>query len=176
MAKKKIKKPVSKRVAKTPRTTRATLEQRNETLGQDAPKPRKPRAKKPKVVTTTEPAIETVWNTGSAKEFLADTAATVPASGSVFIANYPEQRVEFTKVSVPSRLDYLDEIKPENWTSVIKGFHADISKWFDEAADRPIEKLKEFAFDHPLTFAIAFCTVLTGVTIAAAAAMRYFRW
>lgn len=176
MAKKKIKKPVSKRVAKTPRTTRATLEQRNERLGQDAPKPRKPRTKKPKVVTTTEPAVETVWKSGSAEEFLADTAATVPASGSVFIANYPEQRVEFTKVSVPSRLDYLDEIKPENWTSVIKGFHADISKWCDEVVDQPIEKIKEFAFNHPLTFAITFCTAFTGVVIAAAAVARYFRW
>ena len=172
MAKKKIKKPVSKRVAKTPRTTRATLEQRNELLGQDAPKTRKPRTKKPKVVTTTEPAIETVWKTGSAEEFLADTAA----SGPVFVPNYPEQRVEFTKVHVPSKLDYLDEIKPETWTSAIKELHADISKWCDEVADQPIEKIKEFAFNHPLTFAITFCTALTGVVIAAAAVARYFRW
>lgn len=172
MAKKKIKKPVSKRVAKTPRTTRATLEQRNELLGQDAPKTRKPRTKKPKVVTTTEPAIETVWKTGSAEEFLADTAA----SGPVFIPNHPEQRVEFTKVHVPSRLDSMDDTKTETWTSAIKELHGDISQWFSEVGERPIEKLKEFAFEHPLTFAITFCTALTGVAIAVAAVMRYFRW
>lgn len=173
MAKKKTtKKPVSKRVAKAPRTTRASLEQRNETLGRDTPKPRKPRAKKPKVVTTTEPAIETVWNTGSAKEFLSDTAA----NGPVFIPTYSEQRVEFTKVNVPTRLDYMDDIRTETWTSAIKELHGRISSWFSEVGERPIEKLKEFAFEHPLTFAITFCTVLTGVAIAAAAAMRYFRW
>jgi len=176
MAKKKTKKPVSKRVAKTPRTTRATIEQRNEMLGRDTPKPRKPRTKKAKVVTTTEPAIETVWKAGSAEDFLADTAVSVPASGSVFIANYPEQRVEFTKVHVPSRLDDMDNKQTETWTSAIKELHGNISKWFDEAADRPIEKLKEFAFEYPLTFAIVFCTALTGVAISAAAAVRYFRW
>lgn len=172
MAKKKIKKPVSKRVAKTPRTTRATLEQRNETLGRDTPKPRKPRTQKPKVVTTTEPAIETVWKAGSAEEFLADTVT----SGPVFIPNHPEQRVEFTKVHVPSRLDDMDTKQAETWTSAIKELHGNISKWFDEAADRPFEKVKEFAFEHPLTFAITFCTALTGVAIAVAAAARYFRW
>lgn len=172
MAKKKIKKPVSKRVAKTPRTTRATLEQRNERLGQDAPKTRKPRTQKPKVVTTTEPAIETVWKAGSAEEFLADTAA----SGPVFIPTYSEQRVEFTKVHVPTRLDYMDDSKTETWTSAIKKLHGRISNWFSEVGERPIEKLKEFAFEHPLTFAITFCTVLTGVAIAVAAAARYFRW
>lgn len=172
MAKKKIKKPVSKRVAKTPRTTRATLEQRNETLGRDTPKPRKPRTQKPKVVTTTEPAIQTVWKAGSAEEFLADTAT----SGPVFIPNHTEQRVEFTKVHVPSRLDDMDTEQAETWTSAIKKLHGDISQWFSEVGERPIEKLKEFAFEHPLTFAITFCTALTGVAIAVAVAARYFRW
>lgn len=169
MAKKKIKKPVNKRVAKTRRTTRATLEQRNERLGQDAPKTRKPRTPKPKVVTTTEPAIETVWKTGSAEDFLANTA-----NGPVFIPNYPEQRVEYTKVS---RSSFVDDIAP--WNSAFKVMSESTSKVFNvvtHGSVRRFEKVKEFAFDHPLTFAITFCTTLTGVAIAAAAAARYFRW
>jgi len=168
MAKKKIKKPVSKRVAK-PRTTRATLEQRNEALGQPAPKPRKPRTMKPKVVTTTEPAIETVWKAGSAEDFLANTA-----NGPVFIPNYPEQRVEYTKVL---RSSFVDDIAP--WNSAFTVMCECTSKVITVVTHgfvRGFQKVKEFAFDHPLIFGIGFCVALTGVAVAVATAARYFRW
>jgi hypothetical protein len=158
MAKKKIKKPVSKRVKKT-----------------DIPKVRKPRVKKPKSVVTTEPAIKTVWSEGSVNDFLADVGA-VPTPVPTHADTPLVPPVEYTKISVPSRLNYLDDLEKSNsWTSAIKELHGDISKWCDEVSDNPIEKIKEFAFNHPLTFAITFCTAFTVVVVAAAAAMRYFR-
>lgn len=159
MAKKKITKPVSKRVKKT-----------------DAPKVRKPRAKKPKSVVTTEPAIKTVWSEGSVNDFLADVGA-VPTPAPTHADTPLVPPVEYTKISVPSRLDYLDDSeKPNSWTSAIKELAEDSSAWLDNFTDGQFEKLKNFAFNHPLLFAIAFCTALTGVAIGVAAAMRYFRW
>jgi hypothetical protein len=155
MAKKKITKPVSKRVKKT-----------------DAPKARKPRAKKPKSVVTTEPAIKTVWSEGSVNDFLADVGAVPTQVDTPLVPP-----VEYTKISVPTRLDDLDySEKPNSWTSAIKELAEDSSAWLDNFTDGQFEKLKNFAFNHPLLFAIAFCTALTGVAIGVAAVMRYFRW
>jgi hypothetical protein len=154
MAKKKIKKPVSKRVKKT-----------------DAPKVRKPRAKKPKSVVTTEPAIKTVWSEGSVNDFLADVGA---APSQVDAPLVPP--VEYTKMRVPTRLDYLDDSQKSNsWISAITEMADRTTDWLDDAVVARFDKLKTFAFDHPLVFAIAFCTALTGIAISVAAVMRYFR-
>ena len=159
MAKKKITKPVSKRVKKT-----------------DAPKARKPRAKKPKSVVTTEPAIKTVWSEGSVNDFLADVGA-VPTPAPTHADTPLVPPVEYTKISVPSRLDYLDDSeKPNSWISAIKEFADRTTDWVDDAFAARFDKLKTFAFDYPLVFAIAFCTALTGIAIGVAAVMRYFRW
>jgi hypothetical protein len=155
MAKKKIKKPVSKRVKKA-----------------DAPKVRKPRAKKPKSVVTTEPAIKTVWSEGSVNDFLADVGAAPTHVDTPLVPP-----VEYTKISVPTRLDYLDDSeKPNSWISAIKDFANRTTDWVDDAFAARFDKLKTFAFDYPLVFAIAFCTALTGIAICVAAVMRYFRW
>jgi hypothetical protein len=155
MAKKKIKKPVSKRVKKT-----------------DAPKVRKPRAKKPKSVVTTEPAIKTVWSEGSVNDFLADVGATPTQVDAPLVPP-----VEYTKISVPTRLDDLDySEKPNSWISAIKEFADRTTDWVDDVFAARFDKLKTFAFDYPLVFAIAFCTALTGIAIGVAAVMRYFRW
>jgi len=155
MAKKKITKPVSKRVKKT-----------------DAPKSRKPRAKKPKSVVTTEPAIKTVWSEGSVNDFLADVGAAPTQVDTPLVPP-----VEYTKISVPTRLDDLDySEKPNSWVSAIKEFADRTTDWVDDAFAARFDKLKTFAFDYPLVFAIAFCTALTGIAIGVAAVMRYFRW
>jgi hypothetical protein len=154
MAKKKIKKPVSKRVKKT-----------------DAPKVRKPRAKKPKSVVTTEPAIKTVWSEGFVNDFLADVGA---APSQVDAPLVPP--VEYTKMRVPTRLDYLNNSeKPNSWISAITEMADRTTDWLEDAVVARFDKLKTFAFDHPLVFAIAFCTALTGIAISVAAVMRYFR-
>lgn len=180
MAKKKIKKPVSKRVAK-PRTTRATLEQRNETLGQ--PKARKPRAKKIKQdaveVTITEgPATQ--WVSGSADDFLDDNhpqvvskvvswvsstepaAPSIPTSGSVFIPNYPNQKVEFTKVNKNGWADAAGEVYDDFICKMQKSEFT--------------TTIRDFAFAHPLIFGIAFCTGILCVLTVTAVAARYFGW
>ena len=155
MAKKKITKPVSKRVKKT-----------------DAPKARKPRAKKPKSVVTTEPAIKTVWSEGSVNDFLADVGAVPTQVDTPLVPP-----VEYTKISVPTRLDDLDySEKPNSWISAIKEFADRTTDWVDDVFAARFDKLKTFAFDYPLVFAIAFCTALTGISIGVAAVMRYFRW
>ena len=155
MAKKKITKPVSKRVKKT-----------------DAPKARKPRAKKPKSVITTEPAIKTVWSEGSVNDFLADVRAAPTQVDAPLVPP-----VEYTKTRVPTCLDYLDDSeKPNSWISAITEMADRTTDWLEDAVVARFDKLKTFAFDHPLVFAIAFCTALTGVAIGVAAVMRYFRW
>ena len=117
---------------------------------------RKPRAKAIPVITTTESADFTL-----SAPIVSPPVPTVP-------------QVEFTKIDYPSRLDYLDEqVVPP---SKIKQVFNDISKWLDEASEKSFEKLKDFAFNHPLAFAISFCTVLTAVAVCVAAAMRYLRW
>lgn len=143
MPKKKIKKPVSKRVRKnTPKAAR------------------KPRAKKPAVITTTEPVMNTLMREDRVQEFLTDVGAVPP--------------VEYTKISFPTRLDDMDT--KEDTISKIKQISNNISKWWTGLAESSFEKLKDFAFDYPLVFAISFCTVLCAVAVGVAAAMRYFRW
>jgi len=188
MAKKKTKKPVSKRVSK-PRTTRATLEQRNEALGQ--PKTRKPRAKKIKQdsveVTITEgPATQ--WVSGSADDFLDDNhpqvvskvvswvpseeaswvsstepaAPSIPTSGSVFIPNYPDQKVEFTKVNKNGWVDAAGEVYDDFICKMQKSEFT--------------TTVRDFAFAHPMIFGIAFCTGILCVLTVTAVAARYFGW
>ena len=162
MAKKKIKKPVSKRVKKT-----------------DAPKARKPRAKKPESVVTTEPAVKTLWREGSVEEFLADyenhgrPCPTVVSQVAAWTPPAPELPKSGSYPAVPVEVE---------WTRVSK------NGWMDSAAelyDDFISKMKksdystkvlEFAFAHPLIFGIAFCTALASVAIGVAALARYFRW
>ena len=173
MAKKKIKKPVSKR------TTRATLDERNKRLGKtDAPKTRKPRAKKPESVITTEPAVKTLWREGSVEEFLADHADhddhdhRNPSMVS-WTPPAPEIPKSGSHPAVPVEVE---------WTKVSD------NGWFDAAAelyDDFISKMKksdyttkvfEFAFSHPLIFGISFCAALTAVAVGVAMLARYFRW
>lgn len=157
MAKKKTtKKPVSKRVAKAPRTTRATLDERNETLG-------KRRGRKPAVTVTTEPAVETVM------------AETVPAA-PVFIPNYPEQKVEYTPV--PTQYWDIDE-KPEKkgfFTSVVDGI-AKVKYWFTGTRKSdPVRQYSNWAFNHPMLFGIGLSALLCAVAAGVAAAFRYLKW
>jgi len=149
MAKKKItKKPVSKR------TTPDTLDERNERLGKtDAPKPRKPRAQKPKPVITTEPAINTVWREGTAEEFLGDTQTTPPPP------------VEYTKVNK----NFIDSA----WEWI--NFKLDDAKAYWKKHD-PITAITDFAFAHPLFFAIVFSTAVLIVVLAFGIAARIFGW
>lgn len=157
MAKKKTtKKPVSKRVTKAPRTTRVTLDERNETLG-------KRRGRKPAVTVTTEPAVETV---------MAETAPAAP----VFIPNYPEQKVEYTPV--PTQYWEIDE-KAENkgfFTSVVDGI-AKVKYWFTGIRKSdPVHKYSIWAFNHPMLFGIGLSTLLFAVAAGVAAALRYLKW
>jgi hypothetical protein len=162
MAKKKIKKPVSKR------TTRATLDERNKRLGKtDAPKTRKPRAQKPKVVVTTEPAINTVWREGTAEEFLGDTQTTPPAEEvrpytHSYIFSPP---VEYTKVNK----NFIDSA----WEWI--NFKLDDAKVYWKKHD-PITAITDFAFAHPLFFAIVFSTAVLIVVLAFGIAARIFGW
>ena len=146
MAKKKItKKPVSKR------TTRAALDERNERLGNtDAPKPRKPRAQKPKVVTTTEPAIETVWREGTAEEFLGETQTAPPP-------------VEYTKVN--------KNILDSAWEWI--NFKLDDAKAYCKKRDS-VTLIRDIAFDYPATFGISFCVVLSAVCVGVLYLSRLF--
>jgi hypothetical protein len=164
MAKKKnTKKPVSKR------TTRATLEERNERLGNtDAPKPRKPRAQKPKVVVTTEPATETVWREGTVEEFLGETQTVTPPAEEVrpythsYIFPPP---VEYTKVNK----NFIDSA----WELI--NFKLDDVKVYWKKHD-PITVITDFSFSHPLIFGVVFSVVVGVVALGAAAAAQYFRW
>jgi hypothetical protein len=162
MAKKKIKKPVSKR------TTRATLDERNKRLGKtDAPKTRKPRAQKPKVVVTTEPAINTVWREGTAEEFLGDTQITPPAEEvrpytHSYIFSPP---VEYTKVNK----NFIDSA----WEWI--NFKLDDAKVYWKKHD-PITAITDFAFAHPLFFAIVFSTAVLIVVLAFGITARIFGW
>ena len=153
MAKKKTtKKPVSKRVKKT-----------------DAPKTRKPRATKIKQdgveVTITEgPATQ--WVSGNADQFL-DTSANAPVpvppqSGSLFIANYPDQKVEFTKVNKNGWADAASEVYDDFISKMKK---SDFTT-----------QVRDFAFAHPLIFGIAFCTGILFVLTVTAIAARIFGW
>jgi len=168
MAKKKTKKPVSKRVAK-PRTTRATLEQRNEALEQ--PKTRKPRAQKKKQeetkVTITEgPATQ--WVGGSADDFL----DTTP----VFIPNYADQRVEFTKIPARYYEVYEKPEKQDFLSSVIDRI-TQVQYWFTgtRKTDRVI-KYSNWAFNHPLIFGLGLTVIIGAVAAGVAALMRYYKW
>ena len=154
MAKKKnsVKKPVSKRVKKT-----------------DAPKTRKPRATKVQQdgmeVTITEgPATQ--WVSGNADQFL-DTSANAPVpvppqSGSLFIANYPDQKVEFTKVNKNGWADAASEVYDDFISKMKK---SDFTT-----------QVRDFAFAHPLIFGIAFCTAVLIVVAAFGIASRIFGW
>ena len=146
MAKKKItKKPVSKR------TTRATIDERNERLGtSDAPKTRKPRVKKPEVVTTTEPAIETVWREGTAEEFLGETQTVPPP-------------VEYTKVN--------KNIVYSAWEWI--NFKLDDAKAYCSKRDS-VTLIQDIAFEYPATFGISFCVVLSAVCVGVLYLNRVF--
>ena len=164
MAKKKItKKPVSKR------TTRATTEERNERLGNtDAPKPRKPRAQKPKVVVTTEPATETVWREGTTEEFLGETQTVTPPAEEVrpYTPSYIfPPPVEYTKVNK----NFVDSA----WE--LLNFKLDDAKVYWKKHD-PIAAIRDFAFTHPLIFGVGFAAVVGVVALGAAVAFRYLRW
>lgn len=157
MAKKKItKKPVSKRIAKTTRTTRATLDERNERLGtSNAPKARKPRVKKPEVVVTTESASKVLWFEGSAAEFLSP-------------VDPPEA------AQVVSTLPPASPVNPQITDSVTQQITKFIKK-ADRAADRVFEKVRDFSFNYPATFAISFCVVLSAVCVGVLYLNRLFR-
>jgi len=165
MAKKKnTKKPVSKRTTRatldernerlgkpvSKRTTPDTLDERNERLGKtDAPKPR---AQKPEVVVTTEPAINTVWREGTAEEFLGDTQTTPPPA-------------EYTKVNK----NFIDSA----WEWI--NFKLDDAKVYWKKHD-PITVITDFAFAHPLIFGIGFCTALGAASVGVALLAQYFKW
>ena len=161
MAKKKIKKPVSKRVKKT-----------------DAPKARKPRAKKPESVITTEPAVKTLWREGSVEEFLADhadhddhdhrnpsvvswtpPAPEIPKSGS-----HPAVpvEVEWTKVSDNGWFDAAAELYDDFISRMKKTDY--------------ISKVLDSAFTHPFIFGICFCVGLSTIAMGIAVLARYFKW
>ena len=164
MAKKKItKKPVSKR------TTRATTEERNERLGNtDAPKPRKPRVKKPTVVVTTEPASKVLWFEGSAAEFLGETQTVTPPAEEVrpYTPSYIfPPPVEYTKVNN----NFIDSA----WELI--NFKLDDLKVYWKKND-PITAIRDFAFTHPLIFGVGFAAVVGVVALGAAVAFRYLRW
>jgi len=109
-------------------------------------------------------------------DFLADVGA-VPTPVPTHADTPLVPPVEYTKISVPSRLNYLDDLeKPNSWISAIKEFANRTTDWVDDVFDARFDKLKTFAFDYPLVFAISLCTALTGIAIGVAAVMGYFRW
>jgi hypothetical protein len=166
MAKKKnTKKPVSKR------TTRATLDERNERLGKtDASKTRKPRSKKPEVVVTTEPAINTVFVNRSVEDIINDPFVVsevekiIPPAPSCYIS-YPDRKVEYTKVN--------KNVVYSAWEWI--NFKLDDAKVYWKKND-PITAINQFAFAHPLIFGIGFVAVVGTVALGVAVAFRYLRW
>lgn len=167
MAKKKnTKKPVSKR------TTRATLDERNERLGKtDASKTRKPRAQKPEVVVTTEPAINTDWDIktddwrkGIDPSVVSEVEKILPPAPSCYIS-YPDRKVEYTKVN--------KNVVYSAWEWI--NFKLDDAKVYWKKND-PITAINEFAFAHPLIFGIGFVAVVGTVALGVAVAFRYLRW
>jgi hypothetical protein len=163
MAKKKIKKPVSKRVKKT-----------------DIPKVRKPRVKKPKSVVTTEPAIKTVWSEGSVNDFLADVGAVptpVPTHADTPLVPPVEEVRPYTHSYIFS--------PPVEYTKVNKNFIDSAWEWINFKLDdakvywkkhNPITAITDFAFAHPLFFAIVFSTAVLIVVLAFGIAARIFGW
>ena len=137
MAKKKtVKKPVSKRT----RTTRATLDARNESLA-----PKKPRApRKPKVTVTTEPAIDTLVKridgitekidlTTDDFVFYTDTENTCCGGCN---PNTPWWRKA--------------DMKMEQFVNWFRG---------------KVEKTMHWAFDHPLAFTVSLMSFFIGVAV-----------
>jgi hypothetical protein len=166
MAKKKnTKKPVSKR------TTRATLDERNERLGKtDAPKPR---VKKTKPVITTEPAINTVWREGSAAEFLGDTDPQIVSQVVSKVVSWTPPAPQLTESGYRS----------VEYTKVNKNFIGSAWEWINFKLDDakvywkkndPITAITDFSFAHPLIFAISFCVVLSAVCIGVLYLNRVF--
>ena len=154
MAKKKnTKKPVSKR------TTRATLDERNNSLGKtDAPKTRKPRAKKIKPVITTEPAINTVWREGTTEEFLGDTDPQIVSQVVSKVVSWTPPAPE-----LPEDENSLKQMVQEQFQNAESFF------------ENSFEKLKEFAFNYPLIFAVSFSAVLCAVCAGVFYLNRVFR-
>lgn len=174
MAKKKTtKKPVSKRVAKTPRTTRATIDQRNETLGKPCghrsktvvtPPPAEPVA----VQTTYEPAIEVVNRMADRIDWqLKNATHENCVSATVdYCVEYPPA-VEYTKVNRKAhrKIAGIDSYSFYELICNIKQFR---TKKIGDA-------LGNLAFKHPLFFGTAVCVFLFAVSAAVAGVMRYFR-
>jgi len=169
MAKKKkiTKKPVSKR------TTRATLDERNERLGKtDAPKPR---VKKTKPVITTEPAINTVWREGSAAEFLGDTDPQIVSQVVSKVVSWTPPAPHLTESGYRSA-EYTKvnkNVVDSAWEWI--NFKLDDAKVYWKKHD-PITAITDFSFAHPLIFGIGFCTVLGAASLGVALLAQYFKW
>lgn len=147
MAKKKtVKKPVSKRT----RTTRATLDARNESLA-----PKKPRApRKPKVIVTDGPAIVTVMHPNDGystaeKELLdAGWKHDLTTDDFVFYTDTEKQCCGGCNPNTPwwRKADMkMDQFK--NWFKV------------------KIENTMHWAFDHPLAFTVSLLSFFIGVVV-----------
>lgn len=147
MAKKKTtKKPVTKRT----RTTRDTLDARNESL---APKTRKPRApRKPKVTVTTEPAIVTVtqsndgYSTAERELLDAGWKHDLTTDDFVFYTDTENACCGGCNPNTPwwRKADMkMDQFK----------------NWFE----KKIKTISIWAFDHPLAFTVALGSFFIGV-------------
>lgn len=147
MAKKKtVKKPVTKRT----RTTRATIEQRNESLA-----PKKPRApRKPKVTVTTEPAIVTVTQSNdgysTAEKELLDAGWKHDLTTDDFVF-YPDTEKQCCGGCNPNLPWWRKaDMKMEQFKNWFRG---------------KVEKTMHWAFDHPLAFTISLLSFFIGVAV-----------
>jgi hypothetical protein len=144
--KKPTRKLVSKRVAKTPRTTRATLAKRNGGLGQDTPKTRKSRTKKTKtpVVEVQEP-----FQNDSVVNFWKDFEEKL---------DYPMNNYKKEFPTNYSNVDFHGHLKPLCPVATKKkndGFFKSVNKKVSEFIDDAIM----YSFDHPLIASIALVSV-----------------
>lgn len=149
MAKKKnTKKPVSKRT----RTTRDTLDARNESLTPKARKPRAPR--KPKVTVTTEPAFITVkhpdGDTIRIEAELCDRGWNHDLTTDDFVFNTHTEEQCCGGCNSNTPWWRKADMKMEQFVNWFRG---------------KVEKTMHWAFDHPLAFTISLMSFFIGVVV-----------
>jgi hypothetical protein len=139
MAKKKIKKPVSKRVKKAPRTTRTTLAKRNETLGHNSSTPQDTRVKSGSVWSGEG------WDAAEGRTYSEGDLPTYTLPTPEYTPVVTESS-EFDRV-VSQIEPYCKKYLKFSLTETVEFVKA---KW---------RELKKFSEDNPITFGIGFVVV-----------------
>ena len=142
------KKNNAKKTTKRTRTTRATLGKRNETLGADAPKTRKPRApRKPKVTVTTEPATDTL---AVVEQELKDAGWQHDLTTDDFVFYTDTENACCGGCNPNTPWWRKADMKMDQFKNWFRGKVETVSHW---------------AFDHPLTFTVSLMSFFIGVVV-----------